>query len=86
VFTHLIALGSLYLAAGLASEAPLSLLAVPAAIALDQFAYKNHSSPRLIKPLKLKAINWHSAVTAMMFLAFFTAGVGVHGTENMLFA
>lgn len=84
MLTHLLAIVSLYIAPALAAEAPLGLLAVPTAIAMDKFAHQNHLIPRLIKPLKLKAINWHTAVTVALFLAYFTAGVKLHGTEKVL--
>ena len=83
IATHALAFGSLQLVPELAALAPLGVLAVPAAISLNQFAAQNHRVPARIKPLKLYAIKWHSAFAAALFLIYFTGGVSVHGAESL---
>lgn len=83
VVTHLIAFLSLSLTPDLSALAPLGILAVPAAVGMNSFAFENHRVPRLIKPLKLKAIRWHMAVAAALFLAYVTSGVSLYGAESL---
>ena len=84
VLTHAIAFGALKVYPQTADVAPLGLLAVPFAFSMNAFAAQNYETPRLVKPLKLYAIKWHTAVSLALFLAFFTAGVSVHGTESLV--
>ena len=83
MLTHALAFLSLQRIPILSPVAPLGVLAVPAAVALNQFAAKNHTDPARIKPLKLYAIKWHAAFAAALFLVYFTGGVSVHGAESL---
>jgi hypothetical protein len=80
---HVLAFLMLQLHPKLQAGSALTLLGVPAAISLCRFAALNYGSPRLIKPLKVYAIKWHSAMGAALFLALVTAGVSVHGAESL---
>ena len=83
VVTHVIAFLLLALVPNLSKLAALGILAVPAAVSMNTFASANHKVPRLIKPLKLKAIRWHVAVAAALFLAYVTSGVSLYGAESL---
>lgn len=84
VLTHALAFLGLHSISRLPQEAALGLLAIPFAVWMNQFAASNHTVPARIKPLKLYAIKWHTALTLALFLAYVTAGVRLHGAESLV--
>lgn len=84
VLTHAVAFLGLHCVSRLPQEAPLGLLAIPFAVFMNQFAAKSHTVPAQIKPLKLYAIKWHTALALALFLAYVTAGVRMHGAESLV--
>ena len=84
LLTHAIAYLGLRAVPDLLPQAPLGILAAPLAFTMNVFANHNHEVPDQIKPLKVKAIKWHTALTLALFLAFITAGVQVHGPDSLV--
>eukprot|EP00892_Ulva_mutabilis_P006111 jgi/Ulvmu1/3872/UM018_0091.1 len=83
LLTHALAFAALFADAGTQASAALTLLPAVAAVQMNSFAAKNHEVPADVKPLKVYAIRWHTALTLALFLALFTAGVHLHGAESL---
>jgi hypothetical protein len=80
---HVITFSALQFLPETAPVAALSLLGAPVAVAMNSFAASNYWMPRQIKPLKLYAIKWHTALSVTLFLAYLVSGISVHGAESL---